>query len=58
MKKFLFNWLIAVLSILIIAFFIIGIPFLLDIIGLPYWASVVYLFVFGSIVLALSGMKD
>lgn len=58
MKKFLFNWLVAILLILIIAFFIIGIPFLLDNIGLPYWVSVVYLFVFGSIVLALSGMKD
>ena len=58
MKKFIFKWFVAMLAILIIAFFIIGIPFLLDIIGLPDWASVVYLFVFGSIVLALSGMKD
>ena len=58
MKKFIFNWLVTMLSILIITFFILGIPFLLDVIGLPNWVSIVYLFVFGSIVLTLSSMKD
>lgn len=58
MKKFLFNWFAGVLVILIFCFFVIGIPFLLNIIGLPEWVKVIYIFIFASIVLALIGMKD
>lgn len=53
MKEFLINWLITVVAFLIVSFFIFLIPFLLSFIGLPDWVSVVYLFIFGSIVIAL-----
>lgn len=58
MKEFFINWIIAMVVILIVLFFIILIPFLMSFIGLPDLASVVYLFIFGSIVIALGGMKN
>lgn len=58
MKKFLFNWFAGVLVILIFCFFVIGVPFLLNIIGLPDWVNIIYIFIFASVVLALTGMKD
>ena len=58
MKKFLFNWFAGVVVILMFCFLVIGIPFLLKIIGLPDWVNVVYFFVLASIVLWLTGMKD
>ncbi|ASZ71302.1 hypothetical protein 38503_46 [Lactococcus phage 38503] len=58
MKEFLFNWFAAVLVILIFCFFIIGVPTLISFIGLPDWVVFAYLFIFASVVLSLSGMKD
>ena len=58
MKKFLFNWFSGVLVILIFCFFVIGVPALISFIGLPHWVVFAYLFIFGSIVLGLTGMKD
>lgn len=58
MKKFLFNWFSGVVVILIFCFFVIGIPTLISFIGLPDWVVFAYLFIFGSIVLGLTGMKD
>ncbi|ASZ71361.1 hypothetical protein HYP29_gp51 [Lactococcus phage 38507] len=58
MKEFLFNWFAAVLVILIFCFFIIGVPTLISFIGLPDWVVFAYLFIFASVVLALSGIKD
>lgn len=58
MKEFLINWIIGVVAILIVLFFVVLIPFLMSFVGLPDWVSVVYLFIFGSIIIALSGMKN
>ena len=58
MKKFLFNWFAGVLVILIFCFFVIGVPTLISFIGLPDWVVFAYLFIFVSIVLGLTGMKD
>ncbi len=58
MKKFLFNWFTGVLVILIFCLFVIGFPTLISFIGLPDWVVFAYLFIFGSIVLGLTGMKD
>ena len=58
MKRFLFNWFAGVVVVLMFCFLVIGIPFLLTIIGLPDWVNVVYFFVLASIVFALTGMKD
>ena len=58
MKEFLINWIIGVVAILIVLFFVVLIPFLLSFVGLPDWVSFVYLFVFGTIVIALGGMKN
>ena len=58
MKKFLINWIIGVIVILIVCFFVMLIPFLLTSIGLPDWVNIVYLFVFASIIIALGGMKN
>lgn len=58
MKKFLFSWFAGMLVILIFCFFIIGVPTLISFIGLPDWVVFAYLFIFASVVLALSGMKD
>ena len=58
MKKFLFNWFSGILVILIFCFFVIGVPALISFIGLPHWVVFAYLFIFGSIVLGLTGMKD
>lgn len=58
MKEFILNWLAGVIIILITCFFIIAIPFLLSLIGLPDWVNVVYLFGLCSVFLAFVGMKD
>lgn len=58
MKEFLFNWFVAMVAILIFVFFVIGVPTLISFMGLPDWVVFAYLFVFASIVLGLSGMKD
>lgn len=58
MKRFLFNWFSGVVVVLMFCFLVIGIPFLLNIIGLPDWVVFAYLFIFGSIVLGLTEMKD
>ena len=44
--------------ILIFCFLVIGVPTLIGFIGLPDWVVFAYFFVFGSIVLGLTGMKD
>ena len=58
MKKFLFNWFSGVLVILIFCFLVIGVPTLISFIGLPGWVIFAYLFIFGSVVLGLTEMKD
>ena len=58
MKKFLFSWFAGMLVILIFCFFVIGVPTLISFIGLPDWVVFAYLFIFCSIVLGLTGMKD
>ena len=58
MKKFLFSWFAGMLVILIFCFFVIGVPTLISFIGLPDWVVFAYFFVFGSVVLGLTGMKD
>lgn len=58
MKEFLINWIIGVVVILIVLFFITGIPFILSFIGLPDWINIIYLFMLCSIFLAITGMKN
>lgn len=58
MKEFMLSWFAGVVVILITYFFIIVIPFLISLIGLPDWVNVIYLFILCSIFLAFVGMKN
>ena len=58
MKYFLVNWLIGAITILVLGFFMGGIPFLISFIGLPDWVVFAYLFALCSLILGLGVIKD